>query len=169
MKTIKIPVSCVSRIFELAENADDKEVLEVLKRATDDLHNNKTRSNAEVTFLNIYRGLFPAHEIYANHKVQCGARNMFVDFFDKTLGLAIEVMGAQHYAPNSLFHRSKEDFRKGVVRDGTKKRYIEQCGYKYLSIRDTELTVDKVKELVNHVLRKQDEDNPVSSSKTGKT
>lgn len=118
-----------SLVYQL-QQISEKDSNTVTNKGRDSEDDTKKVSKNHSVILDIHSKCFPTNKITQSLRFQCyvnGTRtNLEIDIVDKTLNLAIEVNGSQHYKFNKFFHSSQQDFHKQVSRDDAKRSWCEE-------------------------------------------
>jgi hypothetical protein len=80
--------------------------------------------------LEVLRGDYGSCSIFQEHPIDVkdehgSTHHLFLDFYVREMGMAIECQGEQHYKPNSHFFSGKASFRKMQGNDAMKKQWCE--------------------------------------------
>ena len=95
----------------------------------------RPRSKLHLSARNLLKEIFPTVQILEEVSVPITrSENLFLDFYINTVKLAIEVHGKQHYAFNSMFHRSAQDFINQKRRDARKYEWCEYNNITYVEL-----------------------------------
>lgn len=94
---------------------------------------------------------FANYRVVKEHYTSYQGNKLFFDFFIPELKILIEVQGQQHYTFNAFFHKDIGDLRQQKYRDTLKTQWVEDGGYKLLTLNTKEiedLTSESFKKLI---------------------
>ena len=86
---------------------------------------------------------FKFETIIPEHYVQYKGSRLFFDFYIKSLGVCIEVQGAQHFKFVKQFHGTVDNFYAQKRRDNLKKEYCEEHDITLVFFYDKEDLISK--------------------------
>lgn len=102
------------------DESDKKEYILKLKKV-----NNKFKSKYHQKAYEIIKRLYPLYATYEETKL-CGTKNdLYLDIFIPSLGIAVEVMGEQHYKLVPHFHQNIAGMARERMRDQEKKLWCQ--------------------------------------------
>lgn len=104
----------------------------------------------------ILEQLFPANpfkRVFMEHYVPYRGVRLFFDFYVRSLGVLVEVQGAQHTRFVKHFHGTAESFKGQKYRDNLKIQYVQENGLYLIRLYDTEnIDEDLVLEKINKAM-----------------
>ncbi len=87
----------------------------------------RPRSSFHLAARALLKAVFPLEQILEEIALP-GSGYLSADFFLPHWNLVVEVHGQQHYCFSKLFHRDRNDFLAGKVRDRVKREWCELNG-----------------------------------------